>query len=799
MGAIPPPVQRVIDEAMSAEGAERCADVASLVAGLHEAMGRVRDEPGGVIGGRRLELVNPYKGLRSFGSADAPDFHGRHRLVERLLARLETAGASGRFVALVGPSGSGKSSLVRAGLLPAIRRGAVPSSRSWFTIEMTPAPDPFERLERSLVGVAVDPPTSLLELLTGDGGLERAACRVLPEAESQLLIVIDQFEELFTQVDPDVADRFIDMLVSAATDEHGRIRVVVTLRADFYDRPLQHRRLGELLRDGTEVITPMTPEEIERAVVGPVDPLDVTFEPALVAELVHDVVDRAGALPLLQFTLTELFDARLGERITAASYHDLGGVSGALVKRADGLFAGLGTEACELTRLVLLRLVTLGEGTVDTRRRVMRSELEQLDVDRQQLDGVLALFGRHRLLSFDRDPVTRGPTVEISHEALLTEWARLRGWIDGARHDVRFQRRLADAMREWEAADRSADFLLRGGRLEQLHGWATASSFPLSQPERSFLDASIAERQRIDADEREREQRATDAELRERRRRQQLVAVGVVAVVVAVLAAFGAVQWRSAENARARAEDAGAEVDRERRTAEFWRDRAEADTRFMEQWITSSDLTDASANAIARGEPELAVLFAVQAIREMAVPYAYVPSSSPVEALHWALQAMRVRYEVTEDTPVTVRSGPEGPTGVYVVPLAELVDFAETHVDRRLTDAECNPFYDGPCPPAGEIRVSANAEEYGGVSPGGRSLEGTRVRIATAPMWSESVVARRLENFTARTGIQVESVGPADDQRARVDVDLSDGAVRAITDRPEVRAFLDFIGSPPPA
>ena len=320
---------------------------------------------------------------------------------------------------------------------------------------MTPATHPFEQLEEALLGVAVDPPPSLLEQLAGDQGLQRAVDRVLPHDGSQLLLLIDQFEELYTQVDPATANRFLANLVSAVTDEQSRIRVVATLRADFYDRPLQHRGLGELLRDGTEIVTPMTPHELERAITCPAEPHGITFEPALVAALVREVTDRPGALPLLQYTLTELFDHRRGDRVDFATYEELGGVSGTLVKRAEGLLASLGDEAHEVARQVFLRLVTFNEGGEDTRRRVLRSELEDLDVDRLVLRSVLDTFGRHRLLSFDRDPITRSPTVEISHEALLTEWTRLRDWIDGARHDVRVQRRLAEAMREWIAADRA--------------------------------------------------------------------------------------------------------------------------------------------------------------------------------------------------------------------------------------------------------------------------------------------------------------------------------------------------------
>ena len=306
---------------------------------------------------------------------------------------------------------------------------------------------------------------------------------MLPHDGSQLLLLIDQFEELFTQVDTATANHFIANLVSAVTDEQSRIRVVATLRADFYDRPLQHRGLGELLRDGTEIVTPMTPHELERAITCPAEPHGITFEPALVAGLVREVTDRPGALPLLQYTLTELFDNRRGARVDYATYEELGGVSGTLVKRAEGLLASLGDEAHEVARQVFLRLVTFNEGGEDTRRRVLRSELEDLDVDRRVLRSVLDTFGRHRLLSFDRDPITRSPTVEISHEALLTEWTRLRDWIDGARHDVRVQRRLAEAMREWIAADRAAPYLLRGGLLEQVHGWVATTSVQLSAPE----------------------------------------------------------------------------------------------------------------------------------------------------------------------------------------------------------------------------------------------------------------------------------------------------------------------------
>jgi len=733
-GALTGPVRRTIDRATAADVGERQADARTFVAELTQALEAELDPsatPARDVG-LDVDVDNPYKGLRSFTTADSGDFHGRERVVDRLVARLGAPGTRGRFIAVVGPSGSGKSSVVSAGLLPSLRQGAVAGSESWFTVEMTPAPHPFEALEEALRSVAVDPPASLLEeLVASRRGLHNALTHVLPTDGSQLLVVIDQFEELFTQVEPDAAGRFLDALVHAITQEHSRVRVLVTLRADFYDRPLRHRGLSELLHDGTQIITPMTPEELERAVVAPAERLGITFEPALVAELVRDVVDRAGALPLLQYTLTELFDARAGTRVTSATYRDMGGVSGALVKRADGLLLELGDEARDVTRQLFLRLVTVGDGAGDTRRRVLRTELEQLAVDRRIVDGVLDTFGRHRLLSFDRDPVTRGPTVEISHEALLTEWTRLRDWIDGARHDVRNQRRLAHSMDEWVAAERADDYLLRGGRLEQLHGWAAGASLPLSAPEEAFLEASIAERDRVVADEREREQRAVDAERRERQRARQLAAAALVAILVGALAVFGVVQWRAAEEAQGEIEDL--------------------------RVVNSL----ASASSVVRADnPTRAVLLAAQAVRE-STRLGFAPDEA-VDAVHWALQELGAQYDVAPETPVAVRAGPNGPSGVYALSPSELVDVTESVVSRKLSTEECVAVYRGPCPdlPAvpADMPLSGGSDGYGASEPGPTALAGAKITLASMFLINEHGFEQELEAFTEATGIEIERV-----------------------------------------
>ena len=270
------------------------------------------------------------------------------------------------------------------------------------------------------------------------------------------------------------------------------------------------------------------------------------------AALVREVTDRPGALPLLQYTLTELFDHRRGDRIDYATYEELGGVSGTLVKRAEGLLASLGDEAHEVARQVFLRLVTFNEGGEDTRRRVLRSELEDLDVDRLVLRSVLDTFGRHRLLSFDRDPITRSPTVEISHEALLTEWTRLRNWIDGARHDVRVQRRLAEAMREWIAADRAdatSSAAVSSNRCTAGSPPPRCSCPPPSRPSSVPASPNATGRRRTFSNAstgRSRPNAASASAV------VNSLIVGLVTVLVAALAVFGTVQWRSALDAKAR-------------------------------------------------------------------------------------------------------------------------------------------------------------------------------------------------------------------------------------------------------
>jgi WD40 repeat protein/DNA-binding SARP family transcriptional activator len=508
------------------------ADPLAFAAALREAL---LDEPTG--GPSVVPSRNPYKGLRSFRESDAEDFFGRDQLVARLVGRLAGDGGDDavRFLAVVGPSGSGKSSLVRAGLLPALRAGAVPGSQDWFLVDLTPGDDPIAALRTALQRVAVRPlPAEVDDQLADDPTtLGRAATAVLPAEHADLVLVVDQFEEVFTLVGS--AERragFLDGLVAAVTDHELGIRVIVTVGADHYDQLLRHHGMAELVRAGSEVVVPLSPVELERAIVGPAASVGVSVAPEVVAQVVADVVDQPGSLPLLQYALTELYDAREDAVLAVDAYRRLGGVPGALARRAEDELLALDDQGQQAARQLLLHLVALGDGVEDTRRRVRRSDLLALD-DADRMSAIIDVFGRARLLAFDRDPATREATVEVAHEALLREWGRLRSWIEAARTELRTERRLAAAARDWADAGSDPSFLASGARLARFEALADAGSVALTPVERAFLAESVTERDRIAAEDVQRRERERELERRSWRRLRALVAVLAVATLVA--------------------------------------------------------------------------------------------------------------------------------------------------------------------------------------------------------------------------------------------------------------------------
>jgi WD40 repeat protein/DNA-binding SARP family transcriptional activator len=516
---LPPALDEVVACATAPDPCARYESADRFVAAVDAAMGAAAP-----AAETYTPVENPYKGLRAFGEGDAADFYGRDALVGELVRAL----VDRRLVTVVGPSGIGKSSVVKAGLVPSLRRGAVPGSEQWLVTDMFPGSYPYEELAAALLRIAVERPDDLAEELARDElGIRRVVKRILP-AGSELLLVVDQFEELFTLTAEETRRRFLAGLTALADDPRSLVRVLVTLRADFLDHPLRYQEFGELLRAGMVAVAAPSDDELAEAIERPARRVGVRYESGLVSQILADVRDEPGALPLLQYALTELFAARASDTLTLDGYVATGGVVGALGHRAEDLYARLRPAAQAACRQVFLRLVGADPTAQDTRRRVRRSELRQLELDPDAVEEILARYGEHRLLTFDREPLTRTPTVEVAHEAILSQWVRLRGWIEERREDLGLQRRLVEALGEWQDARRDPGYLPREGRLAQFEVWASSTDLALTAGEREFLTEA-----RVAADAAARRQA--------RRRRVTLAGFALLAAAASALAAFALV------------------------------------------------------------------------------------------------------------------------------------------------------------------------------------------------------------------------------------------------------------------
>ena len=724
---LPAQIDELIQRATAKDPTDRHRDVLTLAGAVRSTLEDVRAKPARPV---VVDVRNPYKGLRPFREADAPDFFGREVVVAQLVARMNEPVEGGRFLAVVGPSGSGKSSVVGAGLVPALRQGALPGSERWFVVEMVPGAYPFEELEAALVRIAANPAPGLTEQLAHDEhGLLRAVRWILPADGSQLLLVIDQFEELFALVaDEAMRSRFLAALVAAVADPRSRIRVLVTLRADFYDRPLLHKRFGDLLARRTHAITPLSPGELERAIAGPAERSGVTIPSSLMAQMVAEVSNQPAALPLLQYALTELFERRIDSRVTLEAHERIGGIQGAVARTAEELYASMDAPGKEACRQLFLRLVTVGEdGSEDTRRRVLRTELTSVEVDPIVMERTIEILGAARLVSFDRDPATRGPTVELAHEALIRVWARLRDWIDEGREDVRTHRRLAAGAEEWEGSGREPSFLLTGTRLDRAAAWVSGTRLALGRRERDFVRESLRRHEAEIEAEAARLEHERSLERRSVRRTRALIAAVVAGAVVA--ATLTAIAVQRGDEARSRGE--------------------------LETAVRLTAAAVASLDADPRTSLRLALHAVASLTRGQMVP------AATVEALHLALQEARVPYPVP-DGPVAVVAGPFGQRGVFDLPFAEMLALASAHAAPRLTDAQCRRYFgDAGCPSipmafSADLRAeSIRAQDQAGPA---RPLAGTRVELGVFDAPSQVDLDAAMQPFTARTGIDVRLV-----------------------------------------
>jgi TIR domain/Trypsin-like peptidase domain/AAA ATPase domain len=457
-----------------------------------------------------FEPRNPYKGLRAFGGDDAPDFFGRDALINDLAVALEGALDSEekgqqctRLLAVVGPSGSGKSSVVMAGLLPHLREERLPGSEQWVYLDpIVPGTRPLEVLTLALSEHLPDKSLKAIrEDLEDDEarGLHLLATKLVKRPRTKVVLLVDQFEEIFTQTpSEDERRHFLDLLVTAATEPRGPVIVLLTLRADFSDRPLAYPTLGQLIDRHHQLIFPMKIDELRATIEQPAALPDarLIFEGDLVGDLLFEVQGQVGALPLLQFTLDQLFQRRNGRQLTLSAYREMGGVKGALTRKAEETYAALPTdEHLRLARALFVRLIDPGATEQDTtRRRAALSEFALADVTQTRLlQEVADSFIAARLLTTNE--IAGTITIEVSHEALIREWPRLASWLREAREDIRLQQTVSEDAAEWEQHNKPGDRLYRGSQLKEARAWARRS-IPSSN-EVAFLHASVASRMRF--------------------------------------------------------------------------------------------------------------------------------------------------------------------------------------------------------------------------------------------------------------------------------------------------------------
>ena len=490
---------------------------------INQLIAAIRREPIEHLGPARSLDESPFPGLATFEEQDSEFFFGREAQVKQLLDKLRPGAVSDdrandrhRFLAVVGASGSGKSSLVRAGLIPAIKSGAFLDSATWPILVFRPAQvghDPLHNLCYSLtnafpeIGRSQDLAALIDQLRHDHRQLNWQLSAILharPET-ARIVIVVDQFEEVFTVCqDPDSRRAFIDALVFAASEERGRVIVILSLRADFYVRCAEHEQLAKLISGNQELLGPLSEDQLRDAITRPADQAGCQVEPGLIDVLLGAMKNQTNGLPLLQFALRELWIRGKGHKLSLENYHLIGELDGALDREADRVYAHLTSAQQECCRQILLRMVQLGEGHADTRRRAMRRELQGFG-DERTVEEVLQTLVTSRLITMDggeSSQSTNEGCADITHETLIAGWKRLAGWIEADRDSLRTQIQLSEDSAKWLLHQRDEDYLFRGARLLEAEEWRGRKKPQLTKDEDEFLTSSITAR---DADRRQRE------------------------------------------------------------------------------------------------------------------------------------------------------------------------------------------------------------------------------------------------------------------------------------------------------
>ncbi|MDV2992030.1 MAG: Tol-Pal system protein TolB [Chroococcidiopsis sp. SAG 2025] len=485
---------------------------------------------------RPLNSTSPYRGLKKFEVNNKDIFFGRDRLIANLISIVSQS----NFILLLGASGSGKSSLVRAGIIPQLAERLGAKFRD-FTF--TPDRNPFESFRISLISKGyrqseVETAFDNFKLPLNQG------IHALKEDDSQWLIFIDQFEELFTLCqDLEKRKKFIDNLIAIAKSNRQSVKIILAMRADFLDRFSPYPNLGKIAQQNIHLVTDMYPDELRQAIEQPAAHHGVIFEAGLVEEIIRDIQGQAGSLPLLQYTLDLLWQHEdISDRtLNIKTYRELGGVRGALQIHVDCIYQHLQPQEQLAAKQIFLRLIdlTATEKEVNIVGKAVSRRAHLTEFDNQLVQSILERLIDSNLLVTNRQEQS---TVEIAHEILINSWSTLKEWIEDSKETIAIRNRLSEDAQRWQDAGTPPDELWSGSKLQRVEELRQQQEFDrlggLTGLENQFIDVSIAERDR----------RLREAETR---RKRQLIAVSGTSIIFAGLALLAGVQWHQAERQRA--------------------------------------------------------------------------------------------------------------------------------------------------------------------------------------------------------------------------------------------------------
>jgi len=490
--------------------------------------------------------VCPYRGLQAFTESDAEFFYGRETLTQQLLQAVQQQSC----LAVIGASGSGKSSSVQAGLMAQLRQGKhVPGSEQWWIGRMCPGERPFEAL---IKGLADPEEQDQLEGLLYQG-TEGLVQWLRTRSEPMVLLVIDQFEELFTLCSEHVRRDFLNITLEVLNYTRDRFRLVLTLRADFVAAGLEIPELAAILQRSSILVPPcLSDEEYRQVIVRPAEQVGLTVEPGLVEVLLQELDRTPGDLPILEFVLEQLWQQRQQGALTLEAYRsEIGGLQGALEHKAQSNYNELTPDEQACARWIFLSLTQLREGTEDTRRRVLKSDLSVAKYPSALVDRTLQALSAAKLIVINTEdaPTSRGleqsaefqpsVTIEVAHEILIRHWSTLRWWLDENRNRLRVQRPIEQAAIEWKKSNRLPDLLLRGMRLAEAEELYVKYTDELTQDTQVFIEASLEARQ------------AEQIALKRRLRRAQQAIVAIATLAVAAFG-FGSLALWNQRNAQIR-------------------------------------------------------------------------------------------------------------------------------------------------------------------------------------------------------------------------------------------------------